>query len=420
VVVVGSGGTLLRWNGTVWSALGVDGYRGGFHAVVGSAANGGRRFLAGDDGLAQLDGTTLVRVATPYAPRLFAVALDAAGTPWTGGQRGLVMRGSGSSGSTLNLAADLHDVWVASASVAWAVGELGTAYRWNGSAWIREATPTTGTLFTVWAPSASEAFAGGDNGTMLRWSGGSWSPMTFPGTGSVRALWGTGPTNVVAATSAGEVLVYNGSAWRVAQTVPAILWSVWGTGPASLVVTGDAGAVQELDGSSWTTVPAPAPVTLAGSWSAGPGRLWVVGAAGDGTAGVAYQREGGRWSALATGTSSVLTSIWGPGQADLYVTGDAGTLVRFNGTTWAPMASGTGDLLWSVHGVPGVVGSAMAVGYNSTVVRGVAGSAVRWPAADGAAPDARPAGGTLEPGPGSRLVRRPLPAGAARGRRPGR
>jgi hypothetical protein len=135
---------------------------------------------------------------------------------------------------------------------------------------------------------------------------------------------------------------------------------------------------------------------------------------------VAYLREGGRWSTLATGTSSVLTSIWGPGQADLYITGDAGTVLRYNGTSWTPMASGTGDLLWSVHGVPGVAGSGMAVGYNSTVVRGVAGSAMRWPAADGATPDGRPAGGTLEPGPGAWLVRRPLPTGTARARRPGR
>jgi hypothetical protein len=250
---------------------------------------------------------------------------------------------------------------------------------------------------------------------MLRWNGASWNPMAFPGTGAVRALWGSGSANVVAVTSAGEVLVYNGSAWRVAHTVPSVLWAVWGTAPTTLVVTGEAGLVQELEGTTWTPASALGVVTLAGSWSAGPGHLWVVGAAGDGATGVAYRRERDNWSPMAMGTSAVLTSLWGPGQADLYATGDAGTLLRFAGSSWAPMASGTTDLLWSVHGVPGVAGSGVAVGFNSTVVRGVASGALRE-AGDGIAP----VGGTLEPRPGTRVVRGPLPSGAARARRPGR
>jgi hypothetical protein len=295
------------------------------------------------------------------------------------------------------------------------VGEFGSVYRWNGSAWSREATPTTVTLFTVWAASATEAFAGGANGTMLRWNGTSWSPMAFPGSGAVRALWGSGPTNVVAATSAGEVLIYNGSAWRVAQTVPSVLWSVWGTAADALVVTGEAGAVQEMGDTTWAPLAAPGVVTLAGSWSAGPGRLWVVGAAGDGAAGVAYRREGDSWSAMAMGTTAVLTSLWGPGQADLYATGDAGTLLRFGGSSWAPMAVGTADLLWSVHGVPGLAGSGVAVGFNSTVVRGVAGGSLRETGDHTA-----PAAGTLDPRPGTRVTRGALPSGAARKRRAGR
>lgn len=415
VVITGEAGTLLRWNGTAWTALSAEGFAGSFHGITGSAANGGRRFVVGDDGLAQLDSTLLTKVATPYAPRLFAVALDAAGTPWTGGQRGLVMRGTGTAGTTLNMAPDLQDVWAVNATTAWAVGDFGSIYRWNGTTWTREATPATGTLFTVWASGPTNAFAAGANGTMLRWNGTAWSALSFPGTGTVSALWGSGPANVVATTSAGEVLVFNGTAWRVAQTVTAPLWSVWGTSATSTVVSGEQGTVQELQGTAWTALTAPTSATLAGSWSTGAGRHWVVGAAGDGVTGVAFRLEGGTWSALSTGTSAALSAVWGPGQADLYAVGDGGTLLRFDGARWGAMTSGTTDLLWSISGVPGVAGSGVAVGYNSTVVRATTGAPISALRAEEA-----PAGGTLDPLPGTRALRRPLPSGALRRRRGGR
>lgn len=415
VVVVGEAGTLLRWNGTAWSALPTAGYAGSFFGITGSAANGGRRFVVGDDGLAQLDSTVLAKVATPYAPRLFSVALDAAGTPWTGGQRGLVMRGTGGSATTLNMAPDLQDVWAVNATTAWAVGDFGSIYRWNGTTWSREATPVTGTLFTVWAANATTAFAAGADGAMLRWNGTAWSTLPFPGTGAVSALWGSGPTNVVATTSAGEVLVFNGTAWQLVQSVAAPLWSVWGTAATETLVTGEQGTVQELRGTAWNALTAPTSATLAGSWSTGPGRHWVVGAAADGVTGVAFRLDGGSWSTLSMGTSAALAAVWGPGQADLYAVGDRGTLLRFDGTRWGAMASGTTDLLWSISGVPGVAGSGVAVGYNSTVVRGTSGTPIT--ATDR---DPTPVAGTLDPLPGARAVRRPLPTGALRRRKGGR
>jgi hypothetical protein len=344
------------------------------------------------------------------------VALDAAAIPWTGGQRGVVMRGTGGGATTLNLAPDLRDVWAATATAAWAVGELGSIYRWNGTSWSRDATPTTATLHAVWAAGPGDAFAGGTNGTLLRWTGGSWSAMTFPGTGTVSALWGSSAGNVVATTSTGDVLIYNGSSWRVAQTVPAALWSVWGSTPTALVVSGEGGAVQEQAGTTWTPVTPPATATLAGSWSAGPGDLWVVGAGGDGSTGVAFHRTGGDWSPMAVGTTVPLTAIWGPGQGDLYAVGADGVLLRFNGSSWGAMATGTADLLWSVSGVPGVAGSGVAVGFNTTVVRGTGMGALRA----GERVDAPLAGGIRDPLPGTRLLRQPLPSGAARGRRGGR
>jgi hypothetical protein len=73
-------------------------------------------------------------------------------------------------------------------------------------------------------------------------------------------------------------------------------------------------------------------------------------------------------------SSAMLTSVWGTGANDVYATGDAGLIVRFNGSTWSTMSSGTADLLWAVSGAPTGTGGAFAVGYNSTVAAGTSSS----------------------------------------------
>lgn len=415
VILVGEEGTILKWNGTTWSTLSSAGLGGSFYAVTGSAANDGRRYIVGDRGVARIDANTVTAEPTPYAPRLFSVSMDASGALWTTGQRGLVMRRSGT-WVTLNLAPDLLDAWTTAADNAWAVGEFGSIYRWNGATWTRQATPTTSTLDAVWASSASEAFAGGENGTLLRWNGSTWSAMTFPSTGTVYALWGTSSSNVYATTSLGEVLRFNGVAWATLTTAANPLWAVFGYGPSSLLVTGENGAVSRLEGTAWTALPPPLNGTLAGVWATGPTLAFVVGATPSGTGGVAYRWDGSAWSFVSVGSDRVLTSIWGVSVQDLYVTGDAGTLRHFDGLVWRTMTTGTSDLLWSVTGAPNASGGAFAVGYNGTVVAGSLSSAASRASVSGAS-SAAPSAASLEPGPGAVLRRGPLPAGPSRAQR---
>ena len=116
VAAVGTFGTILRFDGTQWTRVAAGSATGDLFGIVGSSANGGRMYLATDDGLLQLNGSSVTPMSTPYAPRLFAVALDGAGNLVAGGQRGLVMRTPGSSWETLNASPDLIDVWTTSAN----------------------------------------------------------------------------------------------------------------------------------------------------------------------------------------------------------------------------------------------------------------------------------------------------------------
>ncbi|HYW33409.1 MAG TPA: Ig-like domain-containing protein [Gemmatimonas sp.] len=424
VVVAGAVGTMLRYDGTSWTTINSNGVSGAIYASVRGATE--RTFFASDSGLLALDGNTLSRVSTPYTPRMLSVAIDGAGVLWTGGQRGAVQRGTPSASSasfaTLHLAPDLLDVWTTSATNAWAVGDFGSIYRWNGSTWSRQVSPTTVALATVWAASATDAFAAGERGVMLRWNGTTWLQQQLPSTATVTALWGSSASNVLAVTNSGEILRFNGTTWSISASQASPLLSVFGTTATEAFAGGDNGAVLRFNGTAWTPLPAAGSTSLLGIWASGIDNILAVGAEAPPTTGGARRYNGTMWQALNVGTTRVLTSIWGPSQADLYVTGDVGTLLRFNGTTWQAQTTGTTDLLWAVSGSPNGIGGAFAVGYNATIVTGSTSSAVvaarEW---SGVGSDASTGAGmrqqSLEPSSAaraSRVVGGALPAGAAR------
>jgi len=409
-VAVGSFGTVLRWNGSAWTRVNGGNVTADLYNVAGSTANANRYYVASDDGLYALNNNALSLVSTPYAPRLFGAAIDATGNVWTSGQRGSVMRLTGTTWETVSLAPDLIDVWTTSANNAWAVGEFGFVYRWNGSTWARQSTPTTGTLNAVWGASASDAFAGGDNGTMLRFNGSSWSAMSFPSSSSVYGIWGSASNNVYAVTSAGEVLRFNGSSWSTVTTSSSPLWAVYGSSANDVYVSGENGVAMRFNGTSWSSVNASTTGTLAGIWASSAANLLAVGSSSSGATGLAMSNTGAGWSSITMPSSAMLTSVWGPTANDVYATGDAGLIVRFNGSAWSAMSSGTSDLLWAVSGSPAGTGGAFAVGYNSTVAAGASSSgmvlsglrALRTSAMD------------LDPRAGAKVVRGALPSGKER------
>ncbi len=374
IVAVGTFGTIIRFNGTAWSTQSANGNTSDFYGIDGTTANGGRMYIASDAGLLQLDGTSLTAVSTPYQPRMFATSVDATGSAWVTGQRGSVFRGATGAFTTVNIAPDLLDVWSSSESNAWAVGEFGFIYRWNGSTWTRQTTPTTATINSVWAASATDAFAGGDNGVMLRYNGSTWTSMSLPVSTSVYSIWGSSGNNVFAVTAAGQVLRFNGTSWSISTSVNEALWSVYGVSANEVYATGEQGRAMRFNGTGWTTLPSASSGILAGVWSAGSNNIMTVGADASGASGIALRYDGASWAAQPTGTSRVLTSAWGPTANDVYATGELGTMLRYNGTSWTLMTTGTTDLLWSVTGSPTGVGGAFAVGYNSTIVTGTTAS----------------------------------------------
>ena len=378
VVAVGSAGTIARFDGTAWSLVNSTGLSNSLYDIVPGASN--RYFLAGNDGLFSLDDTTVSMVSMPYTPQLFSLSVDGANFLWTGGQRGYVSRattaGNSTTFTTNNLAPDLLDVWTTAANNSWTVGEFGFIYRWNGTTWTRQSTPTTRTIVSVWGANASDAFAGGDGGIMLRWNGTVWTSMSFPSSATVLAIWGSASNNVYASTAAGEILRFNGTAWAYSNVVANSLWTIFGASPSDVYAAGTQGFITRYNGTAWGVLPAPSGGLITGVWMSGSNNVLAVGTDATNSVGAAFRFNGTSWQTLATGGTNVLTSVWGPSVSDVYATGERGTILRFNGTNFQTMQTGTTSLLWSVSGSPNGDGGAFAVGINGTIVTGRNGSAI--------------------------------------------
>ncbi|MFB9839567.1 WD40/YVTN/BNR-like repeat-containing protein [Actinoallomurus acaciae] len=148
-----SGGTLLRWNGTTWSAVTVPGDTGSFGSVDGSSPN-----------------NVWVMGATNEGAQ---ASWHWDGTSWTSVSTGTY---------------DVADVAVVGPKNAWAVGndyeggtDGGKALHWNGRKWKQVAMPLTARK--VGAVAAHDVWAVGDAGDQPaaeHWDGTSWTSSPIP------------------------------------------------------------------------------------------------------------------------------------------------------------------------------------------------------------------------------------------------
>ncbi len=100
-------------------------------------------------------------------------------------------------------------------------------------------------------------------------------------------------------------------------------------------------------GSDWSlNNPLPQTCTLHSAWGTGPNDVFIVGGAG-----TILRFNGTCWYAMPSGTSDALRSVWGTGLSNILVVGEAGTILHYDGAlSWSPMASGTTQNLYDVWG----------------------------------------------------------------------
>lgn len=194
--------------------------------------------------------------------------------------------------------------------------------------------PTGSYLHDVWAASSTDVYAVGDAGTLLHYDGSSWQAL-YAGRGQDQsrrfyAVWGSGPSDVWAAMGEGTLLHFDGSRWwRPATGVTGTLTSLWGLGPSDVFAAGQ--FVHHFDGERWTKQATDEGVEmLEAGFSLAPQEAYAVGREG-----LVARFDGTQWRKMTTPDDTArLLSIWGSSSSQIYAGGASGMLWHFDGNAW--------------------------------------------------------------------------------------
>ncbi|MFP2895613.1 WD40/YVTN/BNR-like repeat-containing protein [Corallococcus sp. 4LFB] len=245
---VGFRGTVLRWNGTQWSAAGSPTSEDLYSVTL--AEGGGWAVGAGGTFLSLKDGTWSVYGSSPTAALLTGVSAVSARSAMAVGKE----------------------------------GEQRQALVWDGSEWTKFATgaphPYT-TVSDVFMLADGTAFAAQDS-MIMRWKDTDWEQLTTPTTTSLQGVWASSANDVFAVGSSGVLMRWTSTSGRVMeQRAPfPFLHGVWGSSPSDVWAVGSGGVIMHWDGDGWTQVASPTTQELFGVSGTGPDDVWIVGAGG--------------------------------------------------------------------------------------------------------------------------------------------
>ena len=404
-------------------------------------------WLVGSGGLMlRGNGTTFTRVTSPLPGGTWLEVWGlSASEVYITGDAGRIVRWNGRTFDILpsGVTDELWGIWGPNSTTLFAVGNNGTVLRWDGQLWRRLSVPSAAPLFDVWGTSAGNVFAVGVEGVILRFDGVSWSIMTPPGATNLFALRGRAFNDVYAVGNAGATWWFDGASWRalsigngqnlralalrsdgtarlagwygtvvrlrgagtnasatteisdpsllgvyggangplfavgfggtvvrrtsagawVPEAVPSAgdLYGISGNSATDIVAVGDTGSILRYDGSTWRKDASPTRRLLRSSWSGGGQHILV------GEQGTIVRSNGTGWTPQVSGTTRFLRAAWGSDPTNTFVVGDSGTVLRFDGGRWSAMSVPTTRRLRAIWGTG--ANDVFAVGDSGTTLR---------------------------------------------------
>ena len=240
VLAVGDGGTILGYNGKVWTPL-PSGTDSALLGIWGQAANDAYDVYAVGDGgqVLHSDGTAwnaMESNSTETLEDVWGTGTDVMAI----GAYGTILNLAQTSASTGNIA--LRGIWGSSATDVFAVGESGTVLHSDGTVWSAMTSAASQWLNAVWGSSATNVFAVGENGTIVHYDGSAWTSMESGVSETLHGVYGDAPDNVYAVGDNAVLLHYDGAKWSVLLAGGISLRDVW-TADQVVVVVGDDGTI---------------------------------------------------------------------------------------------------------------------------------------------------------------------------------
>lgn len=337
VWAVGEFGAIVRYgptytiSGRVTDALSGAGVAG-LEVRAETALNSSASVRTGADGAyafsSVLSSTYTVTVATPgyaYTPtqRIVTVPPDATAVDFTARRANTWKCWPGS--EPFACAPNMSAIQPAGDGKAWAVGEGGALFYWDGARWLRVAGPSGETLNGLAVLSPTNAWAADLKGTVLHWDGISWQKIDTGDTTDLGAIAALAPNDIWVGGQSGVIRHWNGSAW---QTVPSgtedtLLsismlsatdgWAVGGRANAQQNILSS--VILHWDGHTWSEVFSPVEQPLMSVSMVSPTLGWAAGLNG------LLRWNGSYWAMDPAAETNVFSSVNMRSATDGWATG---------------------------------------------------------------------------------------------------
>lgn len=234
--------------------------------------------------------------------------------------------GTGWTETSAGISDDLNAIDGVAEDEIWAVGELGSVVRYDGSTWTPVANPpTTGALLGVYVRTSTDVWVVGEEGSAARYDGSSWTNATVPAGGNLRGVYVPAQDEAWVAGGAGEVWRYDGSQWTAVDIgTTAALQGITGRSKNEIWTWGTGGVIYRYDGADWTRMTAPEVTRIVDLYPLDNGQAYAVGAEGV----LMSLTEQGNWRRENSGTLNELNAVWGTPEGDVWALGEEGTRLR--------------------------------------------------------------------------------------------
>ncbi|MEA2752105.1 MAG: hypothetical protein QOI41_6248 [Myxococcales bacterium] len=304
VWAVGSGGTIIHYDGATWTAT-PSGLHETFYGVWGSGPND----------VYAVSSTQVILHGTGYAAG--KATWNAVPTSLDDFSTVVVRAVWGSSSTDVRIGGRAYSLDPSPSGFGDQFVKTATAD--GGIAW--RPLPGTPSITSIWGSSANDVWMAADNSTAAAYERG----MTLHGTPAVSS--GTD-----AGAEGGAPADDDRLTWTPVDSQSAVtLESVWGSSASDVWAVGALGTIRHITPQDvrWQEVPAPTTETLHAIWGSGPKDIWAVGNAGTilHYDGVSFQPSTAQFP---IGRKPKLNGIWGSGPNDVWIVGD-GVALHYTG-----------------------------------------------------------------------------------------
>jgi photosystem II stability/assembly factor-like uncharacterized protein len=217
---------------------------------------------------------------------------------WAVGARGTILHYDGLNWSKDNTGVtdtDLNAVAMRTADEGWAVGDAGLILRYAHGQWFDYADVSAYPLYDVALIGDANAFAVGEGGGLYYFDGTNWTNVAPAGfTADLRGVAVAPDETAWAVGDGGVILYYDGTLWRQVSSPTTARLNAVTVGPAGVYATGDYGVLLLNDGAGWEIMPTPTDRTLNSVGVSSAGVAFAVG--NDGTL---LRRKDDAWGQVA-------------------------------------------------------------------------------------------------------------------------